>query len=489
MRDRIKALSIGMLLAALVLGLSSPSVEADQPLDETILKRIAREQRIALDRLEMGALEPVVLPLTGITLYHAKVVDTETGEVFGVVVDRAGTPRDLEEARQVERAAHNARYRRLHPALHERLGTMADGDRLSVAIWLKAGELAPLSRPELEHVPAPALPGGAAAPPAGALREKGEQEIKEALAARVAALQAAQAGQRAAIRAAQQANEAHLARQVAALQAQLLADFAAQGFEPTYVSPLAPLIYVELPKSAVLALSQRSDVDTIYGPAEYHDAMDSAKPTQKADVVDGWGYEGDGVSVAILEDGRVAFNNPHLRAGTTRVLTGAIVTEHATAVAGIVASQHSTHQGIAQDATIYSANATDYAPVNLSAAIDWASTRAEVINNSWGGNEDNTDLHELDRHLDYVVDYLRRTVTVAAGNEDGPCRSGTGRVTSPARGYNVISVGNYADQDTLTWDDDAMDACSSWRDPSTLIQKPEVAAVGNSITSTTDSSK
>ncbi|MCB0027246.1 MAG: S8/S53 family peptidase, partial [Anaerolineales bacterium] len=208
-----------------------------------------------------------------------------------------------------------------------------------------------------------------------------------------------------------------------------------------------------------------------------------AKPAQKADVVDGFGYDGAGISVAILEDSRIEFANPNLNNGTTRVPADANVDDHATATAGMVASQHSTQQGIAQGVTLLSANGTSYSDANMSAAMDWAAItqNADVINNSWGGNTGTTAFNVHDRHLDYIVRHYWSTVTVAAGNEG----FATDRVTSPARGYNVISVGNFNAGGTTAWANDVMNGSSSTIDPSSGMEKPEVAAAGTSITSTT----
>ncbi|MCS7059926.1 MAG: S8/S53 family peptidase [Anaerolineae bacterium] len=284
---------------------------------------------------------------------------------------------------------------------------------------------------------------------------------------------------------ARQMNTLALAEQAQRAQTPVLAELSARGYTALYVSPGAPLIYVELPKSEILALAQRDDIDTIYGPNDYQDTMESARTTQKASVVNTWGYNGAGIEVAILEDSRVQFSNPYL-SGVTRVPTDTNVDDHATATAGMVGSTHATVRGIAPGVSLYSANATTYSDANLSAAMDWAAITQnnDVINNSWGGNAATTTLNVHDRHLDYIVRNMWSTVTVAAGNEANGCGSGTARVTSPARGYNVISVGNYADQNTLTWDDDAMNGCSSYVNPFTNIEKPEVAAVGSSITST-----
>jgi hypothetical protein len=157
------------------------------------------------------------------------------------------------------------------------------------------------------------------------------------------------------------------------------------------------------------------------------------------------------------------------------------VDQHATATAGMVASQHSTYQGIAQGVALFSANATDYSDANLSAAMDWAAANVHIINNSWGGNAGSGNLNVHDRHLDHIVRNTWHTVTVAAGN-DGP----SGYVGSPAKAYNVISAGNFDDSGTLTWTGDTMNSSSSYLDPSTGVDKPEVAASGTSITSTTN---
>jgi subtilisin family serine protease len=79
---------------------------------------------------------------------------------------------------------------------------------------------------------------------------------------------------------------------------------------------------------------------------------------------------------------------------------------------------------------------------------------------------------------------LWRTVVVAAGNNGLT----NGNVLSPALAYNVIAVGNFDDRRTVAWADDVMNPTSSFRDPISWIgdrQKPEVAAPGTDITSTT----
>jgi hypothetical protein len=461
---------------------------AEESLEEQIVARIA-QQGIPPQRLEIADLAPLHLRVTDVTYHQAKVVDTQTGEIYSLVVDTSGAVQDLEAAQSAERAAREELYGPLAPTLYEQVQEMTTEDRLMVSIWLRTGELTPPFRPDT--VPDPGEVGdGEILPQEIALsttqaEEKTDQEAADGLAARAAALRAEQEARREAAEAVHRATIDYLAQEMETVQAGLLAELEAQGIEPLYVSPIAPLVYAELSRAQILSLGQRADVDTLYGPNEYADAMDFAKTTQKADVVDGWGFEGLGIGVAILEDSRIETANPYLNVTDTRVPGDSNVDQHATATGGMVASQHGTYQGISQDVDLYSANATTYGDSNLSAAMDWAASRVDIINNSWGGNAGNTNLNVHDRHLDYIVRNVWRTVTVAAGNENDGCRSGTGRVTSPARAYNVISVGNYNDGNSLTWDDDGMDACSSYVDPSTGVNKPEVAGSGSNIISTT----
>jgi hypothetical protein len=497
MKKQNNTLIVLVFIFALFLLLTG-AVSAQETVEGQVLDQVAREQNLPLERLVIGDLRQVTLPLTGASLTQAKVIDQATGAIYGLALDASGVPIDLQAARQAEEAAYRARYGRLEPALYDLLQTQAGADRVTVSIWLKMPNLTTMARPETKLEQPLLQDGNAPLEPAAADRgaiEAGRDKTPEEMAAQEAEQEAALAQQtevQMAARAAQDAVDQQaigaLAQQVAAVESPLVAWLSAQGYEPVYVSTTAPIIYVELPKDAILDLNQREDVDTVYGPGQYHDTLDSARPTQKGDVVNSWGYNGSGVKVAILEDNRIEFTNPYIPDGVTRDM-GGTTDQHSAATAGIVASTHGTYHGVASGVSLYSANAPGYTEANITAAMDWAVDQGvDVINNSWGGNADNTDLNLFDRHLDHIVRNGWRTVTVAAGNENDGCDSGTGRVTSPARAYNVMSVGNYYDVNTLTWTDDYMDGCSSFVNPSTGIEKPELSAVGTDINSTTDAS-
>src|SRR4030095_15364565 len=118
----------------------------------------------------------------------------------------------------------------------------------------------------------------------------------------------------------------------------------------------------------------------------YKDHMNVAGPSIRADALWDLGITGAGARVAIIEDSRVDFGNSWLSNNLgTRVPNDPNVDDHATACAGIAASTNRKFRGIAPSAGIYSSNIVSYANfANIDAAMEAASTNADVSNNSWG---------------------------------------------------------------------------------------------------------
>ncbi|MCA8960997.1 MAG: S8 family serine peptidase, partial [Planctomycetes bacterium] len=469
----------------LILALVGSAHADDGDFAESALLSIAARENLDADLLQLVDLADRELPLTGRNVVEAKVVDTVSGQTYGITLDESGAIVDGAELRAAEAAARRGKYGALDTRLFERLESMTELSEVAVAFWLRTGEIElperlPSTADGVDREPSPGrAPRGAAS---GSTEVADTHDAAPLSEARVAELEAARELKRAA--------SALLEQQMIPVHTPFLSALASLGFEPTYVSPVAPLIYVTLPKWAIVELSGRDDVDAVYGPNQNQDYNDIAKPTQKADITDYfWGFDGTGVTVGICEDSRIEFNNPNLIAGTTRVPGDPNVDDHATACAGMVASQHSTHSGMAPASSLFSANGTSYADADMAAAIDWAAStqNLDVINNSWGDGS-STSLNDHDRHYDYVVRNLWSTVTVAAGNDGGGCQSGTNNVGSPGKAFSVITVGGFNDQNTVTWDDDALYVCTSTGDPITGAEKPEVAASAVNITSTTASS-
>jgi len=514
MKTKINCLALVLMPAVLLLGTSVAAAAFEHPVEDRIFEMAVAEMGCVPDEVELGDVNRIEFPLSGTTLYQVKFADVQTGELFGIVIDETGVVKNLEEARKVEAEAHDARlaqllaevsdisvhsamaklggvpHGRVHINLFGQLEAMNSAETLTVAIWLRADDVTSLERFDRGHQPAEVEAGDAPlevrvlSEGKKVAQEQEEHLESEWLAARVEAVRMAQDELRGEVKKYVKENQDYVRSQMPALQAPLLANLKAIGFEPRYVSPFAPLIYVELPRSEILELVLKEYVDTIYGPNVNRDMMNNAKTTQKADIVDNWfGFDGTGIDVALAEDSRIDWPHTSLNTGTTRVPGDPNVDAHVTACAGMVASQHATYQGIAQGVNLFSANGTSYADANMSAAMDWAATtqNVDVLNNSWGGNDLSGSLNEHDRHLDYLVRNSTCTSTVSAGNDGTDIGHYVG---SPGKAYNVITVGVYDDKGTLSWDDDTIHPGSSYTDPSTGCEKPEVAASGTDITST-----
>jgi hypothetical protein len=154
---------------------------------------------------------------------------------------------------------------------------------------------------------------------------------------------------------------------------------------------------------------------------------------------------------------------------------------HATGVAGVMICHF---DGISHGADLRLGSGSSQSSLE-SAAGTIRSWSAKAFNMSYGIGSGLAPSSHDKFYDDYFSTYFR-TVVKSAGNQGGAgCAAGTnGDVTHPGLGYNVLTVGNLNDQNTLGRGDDAMAGCSSWRDPSSTNSdrdKPEVAAPGTSI--------
>ncbi|GEM_PF-1982779 len=227
-------------------------------------------------------------------------------------------------------------------------------------------------------------------------------------------------------------------------------------------------------------------------------ALDVSRRTIGANLVENEGINGIGVLVGQVEvGGRIintfGLNNPYLSGATqdNTFICGGQADEHSVAVAGIIYSQATlppVFRGISPGAQLWAGGSCTGSATELQNRTNAAiGIGARVINHSYqietGPNVSTT----WDQFLDFRVYNDRRTQVVAAGNQAGTCGNGTGRVTSPGKGYNVITVGNFFDSNTQAWGDDSMQVCSSWVDPASTNGgriKPEVAAPGTLINTT-----
>jgi len=377
-------------------------------------------------------------PLTNQKLYCAKIMDKKSGEVYGLYIDEDGDFVDIKTIEDKEEAAHFKRYGKLEPELYERLQDMRSDEEIKVGIWLTSGNM---NEPK---------------PDGGEISEEVESEMLTSK------------------------------RSAYALKEKPLMDLlSAKGFEITYACQYAPLIFAELPNDAIMELSNRPDVDAIYISRTYEPELNSAAPTEKANVVWNRGITGTGIKVAVVEDGGIKFANPYLADGSYFNSANPNIQSHETAIAGIIESTHSTYKGIAYGApALLSANAQTLDDDDIISATEWAiNNGARILSNSWG-SDTNLQLSSMDRYLDHVVWSNYRTVVKSAGNV---YNSPNYNVTSPGLGYNMITVGAIDDKDTSSWSDDIMATYSCYKDPISPHndrEKPEVVAVGSRMRST-----
>jgi hypothetical protein len=157
---------------------------------------------------------------------------------------------------------------------------------------------------------------------------------------------------------------------------------------------------------------------------------------------------------------------------------------HTTAVAGMIQSTDATYRGIAFGAApILSANSAHYTDVELIQATEWAvldaSPPADVVNYSFFVGDPGSRLFTaMDRYVDHVVRDHRTLVVKSAGNQGAT----GGAITSPGKGWNVLTVGAFDDFGTPEIEDDSLSFDSSFIDPiapnGMPIAKPEVVAMG-----------
>ncbi|MBN1890570.1 MAG: S8 family serine peptidase, partial [Thermoflexales bacterium] len=384
---------------------------------------------------------------------YVKVIVKGSDALYGVALDEGGRVVDLEKLQALEREASRAICGKLDAALCARLPAMAKDEQVEVAIWLKDIDRGAIYDAVAARYPASLQP--AKGQPFDADHPDYQRAFQEAE---------------------QLAVQAYGERTKPAR-----AFLEAQGFKAHYASSRAPIVFVKLPKPAILALARREDTVGIYllG-GELRDALDSVVPTDRVSRFWSAGYKGNGIKVAILEDDPVDFSNPYLdqaNGGTCDPFWwDSNDSLHPTWAAGVVAMDgHDLYRGIAPGVTLISADTGSYDPQSKVATAGECAINTysvDVLNLSFGGDDPADDFWS--RYFDHVVWADRRMVVAVAGNDGG-------QVHHPGRGYNVLTVGGFDDKNTPNWSDDEMWAGSSYQGPGNR-DKPEVAAVSNVCT-------
>ena len=383
---------------------------------------------------------PSAVDTAGLGVSAMKYVDRRTGTVHTVYRSAAGAyggPAVLEAAFAAESAVATVMERKADAPLRAAVSAaelVPDGDAralLPVAIWLDADADAAEAEvrarhPEVTWVGERPLPG----------------TLEQARALR---------------------GELWEARNVVYTAAvdRLRPEVEAAGGSIGYASTSAPLVFVDLPPTAVEGVAALPSVLSLGLEGEWRTSMSSAGATVSANWTSGSGDQGNGVRVAVVEyDNVSATGDLAGQVVASYSTTGSRPTSiHPTWVAGAVASRSSTYAGVAPGADIVSASTGGYSP-SLStdraiiAAADWAVSPtggdSDVVNVSLG-QDTATGAEEGRRYFDSIGWEDGRLVVAASGNFS---TFGNWDVVSPGTGYNVLTVGGVNDRNTAGRGDD-----------------------------------
>jgi hypothetical protein len=406
------------------------------------------------------------LPVTGVTLEIAKIVDKATHRVVLVATDQAGRPVDVAKMEEAEETARAARYGKLNPRLAARLEGTAGVAEVPVSIWVKDSGTPP-HRADMSSASA----------------EAAEQSIQ----LRVAELRALSASSR-----------------------QKVVDALARMGVQAEQADFSPVVFAKLTPGQIRRIANHPDVVTVYGQEQYTFFGDDASTTQRAFQVWKNGNTGRNVAarVVVHEPDGVDERNPYLNNLTHPVMYWCPRSwgssdlcnvgknydnpgdgSHATRVAGVIASTHSLYQGMAPGVPlILSANSQQFTDAKLIRAAEWGiASGGAVTNMSWGticgGFQD-----VQSRWVDWATKNLWHTFVISAGNHPAGCSDATNdeKVSSPGLAWSVITVGSIYDGNSGFWTGDVMSGFSDWRNPdfATSMEKPEVVAVGEAVMTT-----
>jgi len=184
------------------------------------------------------------------------------------------------------------------------------------------------------------------------------------------------------------------------------------------------------------------------------------------------------VRVMVNDTGSVEPGHPWLPPIVS--LTSAGVESHGTSVAGNIANTHPLYHGAAYTLPeLYSAPGyqDSTAPGVWALAIQ---NGVDLGNISWW-NFLKGSIQFLDRFFDYTIRNFSVMLFKSNGNQGG---TASPTCTTPGCGYNMISVGNYSDQNTWDWAGDPMAGSSSYVNPIEGHEKPEIATPGDCVATT-----
>lgn len=246
----------------------------------------------------------------------------------------------------------------------------------------------------------------------------------------------------------------------------------------------APAIVLRLTLAECIELEKSPLVNYLFPEEEFEVHIDESASAIKGPSVWNQDCNGEGVSIADIEPLRMVTSNPYLSATVYRSQDD--FSSHPTAIGGIIRSAHADYRGIAHGCTLLNANAASFGGTDLIAATEWAIDQGASVLSMSLGLKDSSDgeFHWSDIYFDYVVHYNHVLFINSAGNSgDDPCEPNR-VVGSDGRGYNSLTVGSIDSRRTASWSDDVLSYFSSYVNPASGTQKPEIVSYGSNIDAT-----
>ncbi len=144
LKVKLIIITILMLIAGFVIT-SSPRVNAQRERrpsaeEQKLLEVTAKREGLDASRLHVLKSTTVELPLTGRQVQVAKVLNTDNGKAFSASIDEQGQEVEFSNLKAEEQRAYRARYGKLDPKLHKKIGATRGDEKIKVAFWLNPTE-------------------------------------------------------------------------------------------------------------------------------------------------------------------------------------------------------------------------------------------------------------------------------------------------------------------------------------------------------------
>lgn len=409
-------------------------------------------------------------------VWQGKVMDTARGDIHRVAIDARGREVDVQNLERAADEARCARYGKLDAQLFYLLPFLEPGEKAEVLLWVDGVDYAGVDAELVRRYPgigAERFTGGV--PVTGQGQPVAvEPELFDRIRADYDDL----------------LDQAH--RRAAE---PVVAFLEARGYEAEVVD-VFPGVVAKLPPDAIRELghAELDNLSTVYyAESEVTPQLDSVHETVRVEPVWNSGYTGQGVRLGTMDKGIVGppVTHPAFWGKTLIYRPGDPSSRHAAQVAGVLFGDDYRApylRGIAYGSTeLVTVGREEFDPDDIDILVD---NNAHVINLSMSTHA-TREMQWTDRVLDYVVRYRDPTIVVAAGELDDEPRY----VKSPAKAYNVITVGAFDDHDDGDWSNDSVWAPSCYVDPYNDVadpqsyqthRKPDVVAVGVDVITVDD---